>query len=51
MVNLSKYYMTTEWNNKKGIEVCWIYKRGEPRHFAIFYDKVKAEEYLEFINK
>lgn len=48
---MEKYYIDSKWDEKKGKEVCWIYKRGEVPHFATFYDKDKAIEYIGLLNK
>ena len=44
------YYIETEWNVKKGLDVVWVYKRGEPRHFAVFYDRISAQDYVNYLN-
>ena len=46
----SKYYVDSFWDNKKGRPYCLVYKRGEPKHFAIFYDEEKANECVKFLN-
>lgn len=44
------YYIESIWNESRGIEVMRIFKRGTPKHFAVFYDKVKAKKFLEMLN-
>jgi hypothetical protein len=46
-----KYYMETKWNPNRGLDICWVYKRGEVKHFAVFYDKKAAEDYIRHLNK
>lgn len=46
-----KYYYKSEWNNKKGLNVCWVYRVGEPKHIATFYGEDFAQEYVQFKNK
>ena len=42
------YYIEKEW---KGLDVVWVvYKRGEPRHFAVFYDRISARDYVNYLN-
>lgn len=49
--NMEKYYSETIWNNKKGLEVIRLFKRGEIKHFAVFYDKQQAEKLLAMLNE
>ena len=44
------YYTESEWNDSKGLLVTWVFRQGEPRHFAVFYDKKRADEYVSLLN-
>lgn len=48
---MEKYYLESIWNPRRGVEVIRIFKRGEITHFAVFYDRKKAEAFLSNLNK
>jgi hypothetical protein len=48
---MEKYYYTSEWNDKKGFNVCWVFKVGDVKHIATFYGEEFAKEYVNFKNK
>jgi len=45
-----QYYIESKWSDKKGIDIHWVYKKGEVPHFATFYDEKKVKEYVNFLN-
>ena len=48
---MEKYYSEAVWNERRGIEVIRIFRRGEVVHFAVFYDREKAEAFLSLLNE
>lgn len=46
---MNPFYVEEKWDPDAGLDIFRVFRKGDAKHFAVFYDKGRLDEYMDLL--